>query len=75
MKFKTLDDVLELLTDLSECLEMRLYKENCEDLRDAAAFLKEREMERRSIPGHGHQPLPTGRHAGPPPSGSGAGRR
>lgn len=75
MKFKTLDDVLSWLTIMSDCQGVFLDAEDCQAFIDAASFLKGREVERRHIPGHGHQPLPTGRPAGPPPSGGGSGRR
>ena len=75
MKFRSLDDVLSWLMIMSDCDGMILDDDDCQDFRDAAAFLKGREVERRNVPGHGHQPIPTGCPAGPPPSGGGSGRR
>ena len=77
-RFRSIDDVAQYLTFLSDCDGMRLLDDDIATISAAASFRiehQDREHQRLKAAGCGHRPQPTGAPAGRPPSGGGSGRK
>lgn len=76
--FRSVEEVAQYLTGLSDCLHMRLLDDDLATLSAAASFLidhQDREYQRWKSAGGGYQPRPTVAPPGRPPSGGGSGRK